>query len=506
MPATTRSTPAHADGHNEALPAPKAHAALALLAAAPLVLPVDSNVNVIATAALAVYVGCWRSAKAAGPAESMSRKVCQKEGRVGLAGAWQRGSIGSRARAFFSMVLLSRTGDHRQHPAPFPPGGRIRPVGTLSLLPWVGGRSRPTAGAPPRPWGTRTLPTQFSLTSRSPSNLFHPLSTSQDAMKFPLIGSAVLVSLFVAFRFLPRHLVNAALTLYFVALGTAALAAAVLPFVEAAFPQAVRAKSYMLAKDLRIPYALPDPTDVELTVPEAVAGAAAAAGCAWYGFRKHWLANNALGLAFSLTGIEHLSLGSVSTGAILLGGLFVYDVFWVFCTPVMVTVAKSFDAPIKLLFPRSLAAARGAVGTAAAAAGGAAATKTASMGAPFSMLGLGDIVIPGIFVALLLRFDRSPGRGAGKASYFKPAFGGYVSGLVATIVVMNVFQAAQPALLYIVPAVLGAVGAAALARGEVAAVMGYSEEEEEGEGGSKEKATPPAKSPAKKGTPAKKRE
>jgi minor histocompatibility antigen H13 len=130
------------------------------------------------------------------------------------------------------------------------------------------------------------------------------------------------------------------------------------------------------------------------------------------------------------------------------------------------------------------------------------------MGAPFSMLGLGDIVIPGIFVALLLRFDRSPGRGAGKASYFKPAFGGYVSGLVATIVVMNVFQAAQPALLYIVPAVLGAVGAAALARGEVTAVMGYSEEEEEeeGEGGAKKKAAPPAKSPAKKGTPAKKRE
>jgi hypothetical protein len=29
-------------------------------------------------------------------------------------------------------------------------------------------------------------------------------------------------------------------------------------------------------------------------------------------------------------------------------GLFVYDIFWVFFTPVMVTVAKSFDAPIKV--------------------------------------------------------------------------------------------------------------------------------------------------------------
>ena len=148
----------------------------------------------------------------------------------------------------------------------------------------------------------------------------------------------------------------------------------------------------------------------------------------------------------------------------------------------------------------------------------------------FSMLGLGDIVIPGIFVAIVLRYDvarraaAAAGKGSGKAAkatgstYFyrwvggwldgqllglllgvaawwpgpqsrqqhrmpEPlpcpfptlppthtrllpslahppvpcsAFGGYVAGLVATIVVMNVFQAAQPALLYIVPGVLGA--------------------------------------------------
>jgi minor histocompatibility antigen H13 len=53
--------------------------------------------------------------------------------------------------------------------------------------------------------------------------------------------------------------------------------------------------------------------------------------------------------------LEFLSVGSVQIGAILLCGLFVYDIFWVFCTPVMVAVAKSFDAPIKLLFPRMLA-------------------------------------------------------------------------------------------------------------------------------------------------------
>ncbi|KHN21824.1 hypothetical protein glysoja_044062 [Glycine soja] len=34
--------------------------------------------------------------------------------------------------------------------------------------------------------------------------------------------------------------------------------------------------------------------------------------------KKHWLANNTLGLAFCIQGIEMLSLGSFKTGAILL--------------------------------------------------------------------------------------------------------------------------------------------------------------------------------------------
>lgn len=75
-------------------------------------------------------------------------------------------------------------------------------------------------------------------------------------MKFPLVGSAVLVSLFLAFRLLPKHWVNTALTLYFVVLGTAALAATVLPFVEAAFSAGARAKKYVLARGVTVPYVL----------------------------------------------------------------------------------------------------------------------------------------------------------------------------------------------------------------------------------------------------------
>lgn len=106
-------------------------------------------------------------------------------------------------------------------------------------------------------------------------------------------------------------------------------------------------------------------------------------------------------------------------------------------------MAKNFDAPIKLLFPRPLLEAGGK--------------------RPFSMLGLGDIVIPGIFVALILRYDVA---NSFRTKYFQSAFGGYVLGLATTIVVMNVFNAAQPALLYIVPSVLICVGLHAWARGE----------------------------------------
>ena len=52
-----------------------------------------------------------------------------------------------------------------------------------------------------------------------------------------------------------------------------------------------------------------------------------------------------------------MSLNIRRAGALLLSGLFFYDIFWVFGTPVMVSVAKSLDAPIKLLFPRPDAAA-----------------------------------------------------------------------------------------------------------------------------------------------------
>merc|ERR1712200_229614 len=167
----------------------------------------------------------------------------------------------------------------------------------------------------------------------------------------------------------------------------------------------------------------------------------------WYILKKHWLANDLLGMAFAINGVELLHLNNVVTGCILLGGLFFYDIFWVFGTDVMVTVAKSFEAPIKLVFPQDL-------------------LENGPMGATnFAMLGLGDIVIPGIFIALLLRFDNSLKRDS--KTYFSAGFVAYCLGLGTPIFVMHFFKHAQPALLYLVPACLGLPTLLALIKGDI---------------------------------------
>jgi Signal peptide peptidase len=70
------------------------------------------------------------------------------------------------------------------------------------------------------------------------------------------------------------------------------------------------------------------------------------------------------------------------------------------------------------------------------------------------MLGLGDIVIPGIFIALALRYDYHHFiMACPKHPFWKPYFYAglfaYIAGLVTTMAVMHIFGAAQPALLYL---------------------------------------------------------
>jgi minor histocompatibility antigen H13 len=281
--------------------------------------------------------------------------------------------------------------------------------------------------------------------------------SKKDAMQFPLIGSAVLFGLYCVIKLVKKEYLDTLLSCYFALLGAFGIFGCISPPLVAAFgmgglkrfEKSIHYK-FWKARDAEGA----DPIelscswfDVALFVP--CAGASLA-----YALTKKWWLNNILGCAFSVQGIEMLALGSYAIGCILLAGLFFYDIFWVFGTEVMVSVAKGLNAPVKILFPKALGV----------------------KPIPCSMLGLGDIVIPGIFVALMLRFDTS--RNLASQPYFLSNLVAYEAGLCATVGIMHFFDAAQPALLYLVPACIGMSLAMAAARGELGTLLNYSVEKE----------------------------
>lgn len=279
--------------------------------------------------------------------------------------------------------------------------------------------------------------------------------TQKDAMMFPLIASCALFGLYMIFNIFGKEYINMLLSFYFLVLGIFALSHMVSPVVLKLVPSAVPVIPFHLQFTQGEGDARESVVDYQFNTHDLVCLGLCSVVGVWYILKKHWLANDLLGMAFAVNGVELLHLNNVVTGCILLGGLFFYDIFWVFGTDVMVTVAKSFEAPIKLVFPQDL-------------------LENGPMGATnFAMLGLGDIVIPGIFIALLLRYDNSLKRNSN--FYFMATFIAYLAGLLLTIFVMHVYKHAQPALLYLVPACLGVPLFLALVRGDIKSMFQYED-------------------------------
>eukprot|EP00026_Physarum_polycephalum_P011693 Phypoly_transcript_11934.p1 GENE.Phypoly_transcript_11934~~Phypoly_transcript_11934.p1 ORF type:complete len:343 (+),score=47.55 Phypoly_transcript_11934:78-1031(+) len=282
--------------------------------------------------------------------------------------------------------------------------------------------------------------------------------SSRDAYMAPFVGSVVLFGLYVLFRFFHKDYINLLLSTYFVMFGILALATTIRPIFEKIFPKMVRKNNpYTISTPKFVDRFLSEPWELKFDGVDIISVIVASVIGVWYAATKNWIANNFLGLSFSIQAISLISLGSYQVGCILLGGLFFYDIFWVFGTEVMVSVAKSFDAPIKLVFPKNIFASE----------------------YQFSMLGLGDIVIPGLLIALLLRFDKRSQKGKKggfKKTLFHACFIGYILGLATTIFVMHTFQAAQPALLYLVPYCILSSAITAAAKGQFSALLAYSEE------------------------------
>ena len=192
-----------------------------------------------------------------------------------------------------------------------------------------------------------------------------------------------------------------------------------------------------------------------------------------------------LGINFAVFGINHTRISSFRVAFILLVGLFFYDIYFVFGTKVMVTVATGLDIPIKILIPRSPAIYASNVFVDLYEV----LTDSRHWDTPMSILGLGDIVIPGAFVALCLRYDLFKHHEANRKSfhhlqsypkpYFVVSIISYFIGLLLTVSVLYVYQVGQPALLYIVPCLILGVSLLSLIRGEFGQILNYSEDIEE---------------------------
>lgn len=192
--------------------------------------------------------------------------------------------------------------------------------------------------------------------------------------------------------------------------------------------------------------------------------------CIWV-LTGHWLLMDAMGMGLCVAFIAFVRLPSLKVSTLLLTGLLIYDVFWVFfssyifSTNVMVKVAtRPADNPVGIV-ARKLNLGGIVKEPPKLNLPGKLVFPSIHNSGHFSMLGLGDIVMPGLLLCFVLRYDAykksqgvtsdaglPPPKGVGsKLTYFHCSLLGYFLGLLTATVSSEVFKAAQPALLYLVP-------------------------------------------------------
>jgi len=215
--------------------------------------------------------------------------------------------------------------------------------------------------------------------------------------------------------------------------------------------------------------------------------AAAAVGATWL-VTGHWALNDAMGVCLVVLAASHMRLPDLRTAALLLSLLLVYDVLWVYVSPwfmpggdsVMVAVAtqtatsplvqaawaagvaeatlprfiaRDLAPPAKLIVPHPGGQAGDAI-----------------------FLGLGDVTVPALVLSLALAWDGRRGsdatlwQTARRGPLFRASLVAYVLSLLLTFAVGVAFDAAQPALFFIVPAMLASLAAVAARAGVLGAL------------------------------------
>ncbi|KAL8062710.1 hypothetical protein ABFX02_02G165500 [Erythranthe guttata] len=168
-----------------------------------------------------------------------------------------------------------------------------------------------------------------------------------------------------------------------------------------------------------------------------------------------WIGQDILGIALIITVLQIIRVPNLKVGAVLLGCAFLYDIFWVFISKlwfhksVMIVVARGDGSgedgiPMLLKIPRMFDPWGG-----------------------YSIIGFGDIILPGLLVAFSLRYDWLSNKSL-KNGYFLWAMIAYGLGLLVTYIALNMMDGhGQPALLYIVPFTLGTLITLAKKRGDL---------------------------------------
>ncbi|XP_066492387.1 signal peptide peptidase-like 2A isoform X2 [Tiliqua scincoides] len=194
-----------------------------------------------------------------------------------------------------------------------------------------------------------------------------------------------------------------------------------------------------------------------------LAGICMATSIVWGVFRNEdrwaWILQDILGASFCIHLLKIIKLPHFKSCVILLSLLLVYDVFFVFITPyitksgqsIMVEVAAGPPGvkeklPVLIKVPRLQF------------------FSIPTCDVQFSILGLGDIVVPGLLVAYCHRFDVQT---SSSSVYFISNVIAYALGMVITFVALALMKMPQPALLYLAPCTLIAAALVALCRKEM---------------------------------------
>lgn len=201
------------------------------------------------------------------------------------------------------------------------------------------------------------------------------MSTS-DAWQFPIVAGCTLCGLYFSIQYFGKETVNYFILCYIALGGTTGIKAMLQSFMGDAFDH--------LDKDLLLDIKVKlIGLELQATLLDFACCGVSCFMMFMYFMFKSWIFNNAMAFIFCIHALQSMFIGNFKNGFILLTLLFFYDIFFVFGTDVMLTVAKGIDAPIKLMFPKDYSEEK----------------------PKYAILGLGDIVIPGIFVSLCLRFD-----------------------------------------------------------------------------------------------------